>query len=146
MMIARISSRVRLLTCGRHPMVDFCGCVFGEGCGCGFAGLVWERGVMVFLQRLRPWAARLAFVVEGVGCGANDECAAGFHSDQTSKVRKAGSALDPEHWRAGRTSRLVKVICDMKLLLARQDPIVTGTSRRFRDILCLLFNRDFGKN
>ena len=101
---------------------------------------------MVFLQRLRPWAARLAFVVEGVGCGANDECAAGFHSDQTSKVRKAGSALDREHWRAGRTSRLVKVICNMKLLLARQDPIVTGTSRRFRDILCLLFNRDFGKN
>jgi hypothetical protein len=30
----------------------------------------------------------------------------------------------------------------MKLLLARQDPFVTGTSRRFRDILCRLFNGD----
>jgi hypothetical protein len=41
-----------------------------------------------------------------IECEANDERAAKFRSDQTSKVRKAGSALDHELGRAGRTRLL----------------------------------------
>ena len=69
-------------------------------------GLCIGYGLHKVLKRLRPWAVRLMFV-DDIECGAK-RCLGCVvpRSDQASKVRKAGSALNHELQRAGRTCRL----------------------------------------
>ena len=66
-----------------------------------------ENRVHSVLERLRRRAVPLLLIVDEVECRAKRRihCVVP-RSDQTSKVRKAGSALNHELQRAGRTYRL----------------------------------------
>ena len=70
-------------------------------------GLGGGNCVHSVLERLRRRAVPLSLIVDEVECGAKRRIHCEVpRSDQTSKARKAGSALNHELQRAGRTYRL----------------------------------------